>query len=159
VVACACFLLALAAAPAYPQVPPPTPPPPQGSGTWQISVISVTVVDPDSMRTRPQHQIIRVNLRIKYVGPAGDVMAVVPRVQDASGGTYRMLGNLATEDDAPFALMTWLMSGSHEGQTTLPLTSGQSIGEWGFFFEVPSTGLDQLSLNFGDVPPVRLRGK
>jgi len=151
------FVLALAAAPAFSQVPPPTQGPSQRSDSWQISVISVTAVNPDSMPARSNHQVLRVNLSIQYVGPSGEVMAVAPRLQDSNGGSYRMLGELAPP--APpfaFALLVWVMSGSKEAQETLHLTSGQSIGEWGFFFEVPATVMNRLSLIFGDVPPVRV---
>ena len=129
---------------------------------WLVSVASAESVKPGTKNeppVPPGAAILKIGVKFQYTGPQGDVPAPVLKVTDGAGKEYVMLGNL----QGPGACdLEWLISASHVSLGEKPKTlASNTIAKCKpevvhYYFVLPASPKQPLSLVFADAPPIRL---
>lgn len=130
---------------------------------WLVRVASAESVKPGTENeplVPAGAAILKIGVKFQYTGPQGDVPAPVLKVTDGAGKEYVMLGNL--QGRGAFACFEWLISASHVSLGEKPETlASNTIAKCKdevvhYYFILPASPKQPLSLVFADAPPIRL---
>ncbi len=103
---------------------------------------------------------LQLDLRLRYLGPAGDVEAPSIAAVAQDGQRYEMAGNIRTSGTVDFEVVTWLMSATHSTPEKRAMKGGEIIFEhtpvtcW--ILDIPAES-KELKLAVADVPPFPLK--
>lgn len=132
------------------------------SANWAIAVVEAErKYRTDRFAGEPQaptggKYLLRLSLRIRYRGPAGEFEAPTIAVTESDGTNHALLSNVQmAPESGKFDLIFWFL---RSGKKQRLLQSGEDFGPWvAFWFGGIPAAASELQLTFADVAPLKLR--
>ncbi len=132
------------------------------SANWAIAVVEAErKYRTDRFAGEPQaptggKYLLRLSLRIRYRGPAGEFEAPRIAITESDGTNHALLSNVQmAPESGKVDLIFWFL---RSGKKQRLLQSGEDFGPWvAFWFGGIPDAASELQLTFGDVAPLKLR--